>query len=99
MPAFCAASRIAPRPAEDVAPVLATRNLTVPGKFRNVSIDVRPGEVVGLFGDGGADQLLQPQRGLDRMRRCGHGEVGAGDRLRTRADDQHGQASRFRRRT
>ncbi|MBQ0709292.1 MULTISPECIES: sugar ABC transporter ATP-binding protein [unclassified Ochrobactrum] len=42
--------REAPRPADTVRPILATKNLTVPGKFHDVSIDVKPGEVVGLFG-------------------------------------------------
>jgi ribose transport system ATP-binding protein len=42
--------RVAPRPAASTPPVLATRNLTVPGKFSDVSIDVKPGEVVGFFG-------------------------------------------------
>ncbi|TPK98690.1 sugar ABC transporter ATP-binding protein [Mesorhizobium sp. B2-4-12] len=42
--------RQAPRPAAETPAMLATRNLTVPGKFRDVSIDVKPGEVVGLFG-------------------------------------------------
>jgi len=42
--------RVVPRPTADTPPVLTTRNLTVAGKFQNVSVDVRPGEVVGLFG-------------------------------------------------
>ncbi|MGH6762570.1 MAG: sugar ABC transporter ATP-binding protein [Phyllobacterium sp.] len=42
--------REAPRPSGIVPPILATKNLTVPGKFHDVSIDVRPGEVLGLFG-------------------------------------------------
>lgn len=42
--------RIAPRPNGTVPPILATRNLTHAGKFNDVSIDVRPGEVLGLFG-------------------------------------------------
>jgi len=42
--------REAPRPADTVRPILATKNLTVPGKFHDVSIDVKPGEVLGLFG-------------------------------------------------
>lgn len=42
--------RIAPRPEMSVAPILATKNLTVDRKFHDVSIDVKPGEVLGLFG-------------------------------------------------
>lgn len=42
--------REAPRPSADTPPVLATKNLSFAGKFRDVSIDVKPGEVVGLFG-------------------------------------------------
>lgn len=42
--------RIAPRPNDTIPPILATHNLTRAGKFNDVSIDVRPGEVLGLFG-------------------------------------------------
>jgi ribose transport system ATP-binding protein len=42
--------REAPRPSENVPPILATKNLSVPGKFHDVTIDVKPGEVLGLFG-------------------------------------------------
>lgn len=42
--------REAPRPDASVAPILATKHLTVHGKFHDVSIDVKPGEVFGLFG-------------------------------------------------
>lgn len=42
--------RVAPRPSSDVPPILATKNLGVAGKFHDVSIDVKPGEVLGLFG-------------------------------------------------
>ena len=42
--------RDAPRPSAIVPPILATKNLSVPGKFHDVSIDVKPGEVLGLFG-------------------------------------------------
>jgi ribose transport system ATP-binding protein len=42
--------RVALRPPIDVPAVLATKNLTVPGKFHDVNIDVKPGEVLGLFG-------------------------------------------------
>ncbi|MBC8718472.1 MULTISPECIES: sugar ABC transporter ATP-binding protein [Brucella/Ochrobactrum group] len=42
--------REAPRPSAIVPSILETRNLSVPGKFNNVSIDVKPGEVLGLFG-------------------------------------------------
>ncbi|MBC2884283.1 sugar ABC transporter ATP-binding protein [Ochrobactrum sp. CM-21-5] len=42
--------REAPRPDASVPPILATENLTVSGKFYDVAIDVKPGEVLGLFG-------------------------------------------------
>ncbi|MFQ0815433.1 D-ribose transporter ATP-binding protein [Brucella anthropi] len=42
--------REAPRPSDTVPPILETKNLSVPGKFHDVSIDVKPGEVLGLFG-------------------------------------------------
>lgn len=42
--------REAPRPSAIVPPILATKNLGVAGKFYDVSIDVKPGEVLGLFG-------------------------------------------------
>ncbi|MEK1930568.1 MAG: sugar ABC transporter ATP-binding protein, partial [Pararhizobium sp.] len=60
--------RVAPRPAESVAPVLATKNLTVPGKFHDVSIDVNPGEVVGLFGlvGSGRSDIMKALFGMER---------------------------------
>ncbi|MGX5707774.1 sugar ABC transporter ATP-binding protein [Brucella lupini] len=42
--------REAPRPSASVPPILETKNLSVAGKFSDVSIDVKPGEVLGLFG-------------------------------------------------
>lgn len=42
--------REAPRPSAIVPAILETKNLSVPGKFNDVSIDVKPGEVLGLFG-------------------------------------------------
>ncbi|MGO1162997.1 sugar ABC transporter ATP-binding protein [Brucella pseudogrignonensis] len=42
--------REAPRPSAMVPAILETKNLSVPGKFNDVSIDVKPGEVLGLFG-------------------------------------------------
>ncbi|MDT6941361.1 sugar ABC transporter ATP-binding protein [Brucella pseudogrignonensis] len=42
--------REAPRPSATVPAILETKNLSVPGKFNDVSIDVKPGEVLGLFG-------------------------------------------------
>ncbi len=42
--------REAPPPSASVPPILKTIQLSVPGKFNNVSIDVKPGEVLGLFG-------------------------------------------------
>ncbi len=42
--------REAPRPSASVPPILETKNLSVAGKFNDVSIDVKPGEVLGLFG-------------------------------------------------
>ena len=60
--------RIAPKPGEGVAPILATKNLTVPGKFRDVSIDVKPGEVVGLFGliGSGRSDIMKALFGMER---------------------------------
>ncbi|MFS2324527.1 sugar ABC transporter ATP-binding protein [Brucella sp. H1_1004] len=43
-------AREAPRPSAMVPAILETKNLSVPGKFNDVSIDVKPGEVLGLFG-------------------------------------------------
>ncbi|SDP47545.1 sugar ABC transporter ATP-binding protein [Phyllobacterium sp. OV277] len=42
--------RLVERPSSAIAPVLAVENLSEAGRFENVSLDVRPGEVVGLFG-------------------------------------------------
>ncbi|PDT50125.1 D-xylose ABC transporter ATP-binding protein [Sinorhizobium fredii] len=42
--------RVAPRPPADTPAVLATKHLTMRGKFNDVSIDVKPGEVIGFFG-------------------------------------------------
>ncbi|GAA5629089.1 ribose import ATP-binding protein RbsA [Brucella sp. NBRC 12953] len=42
--------REAPPPPKIVPPILKTNQLSVSGKFNNVSIDVKPGEVLGLFG-------------------------------------------------
>jgi ribose transport system ATP-binding protein len=42
--------REAARPGSEAAPLLITEKLSCPGKFHDVSIDVRPGEIVGLFG-------------------------------------------------
>jgi len=42
--------RVAPRPSSAVPAILATKNLGVAGKFHDVTIDVKPGEVLGLFG-------------------------------------------------
>ncbi|MBA8879459.1 sugar ABC transporter ATP-binding protein [Phyllobacterium myrsinacearum] len=42
--------RLVERPSSAVAPVLAVENLSEEGRFEDVSLDVRPGEVVGLFG-------------------------------------------------
>ena len=46
--------RISARPDARTAPILATQGLTVTGKFHDVSIAVRPGEIIGLFGLVGA---------------------------------------------
>jgi ribose transport system ATP-binding protein len=60
--------RVAPRPAAATPPVLATKNLTVPGKFHDVSIDVKPGEVVGLFGliGSGRSDIMKALFGMER---------------------------------
>ena len=60
--------RVAPRPAEGTPPVLATKNLTVPGRFHDVSIDVKPGEVVGLFGliGSGRSDIMKALFGMER---------------------------------
>jgi ribose transport system ATP-binding protein len=42
--------REAPPPSKIIPPILKTNQLSVPGKFNNVSIEVKPGEVLGLFG-------------------------------------------------
>jgi ribose transport system ATP-binding protein len=42
--------REAPRPSASVPPILATKNLNVASKFHDVTFDVKPGEVLGLFG-------------------------------------------------
>lgn len=42
--------REAPRPSASVPPILETKNLSVAGKFNDVSIDVKPGEVLGFSG-------------------------------------------------
>jgi len=60
--------RVALRPAAGIAPVLATKSLTVPGKFHDVSIDVKPGEVVGLFGliGSGRSDIMKALFGMER---------------------------------
>lgn len=42
--------RLVARPSTEVAPILSVDDLTEAGKFHGVSLDIRPGEVVGLFG-------------------------------------------------
>lgn len=42
--------RATPAPTSAVTPALSTHGLTSPRLFQDVSIDVRPGEIVGLFG-------------------------------------------------
>jgi ABC-type sugar transport system ATPase subunit len=51
----------------DRAPVLEVRNITSPGKLYNISLDVRPGEVVGIGGlvGCGRSELLNAIFGLD----------------------------------
>jgi ribose transport system ATP-binding protein len=62
--------RVAPRPAVNTPPMLATRNLTVPGKFDDVSVDVKSGEVVGLFGlvGSGRSDVMKALFGMYRPR-------------------------------
>jgi ABC-type sugar transport system ATPase subunit len=43
-----------PAPARDAAPALRVRELSTPGKLRDVSFDVRRGEIVGIAGQSGA---------------------------------------------
>lgn len=52
----------------DKPPILAVRHLTRKGAFQDVSLDVRPGEVVGIAGIVGAGrtELLRTIFGLDR---------------------------------
>ena len=56
------------RPAADAAaqPVLSVRNLSRGHKFHDVSLDVRPGEIVGLFGlvGSGRTELLETLFGI-----------------------------------
>ncbi|QND54946.1 sugar ABC transporter ATP-binding protein (plasmid) [Phyllobacterium sp. 628] len=42
--------RLVERPSSAVKPVLSVENLSETNKFDNVTLDIRPGEVVGLFG-------------------------------------------------
>ncbi len=60
--------RVAPRPADDTPPLLAVKNLTVPGKFRGVSFDLKPGEVLGLFGlvGSGRSETMKALFGMDQ---------------------------------
>ncbi|MCB1347238.1 MAG: sugar ABC transporter ATP-binding protein [Maritimibacter sp.] len=50
-------------------PVLSVRNLSTPDKLRNVSFDIREGEVLGLAGllSAGRTELLRAIFGLDEM--------------------------------
>jgi ABC-type sugar transport system ATPase subunit len=55
---------------DDVQPVLEVRELTLPGSYQDVSLTVRPGEVVGLAGAtaSGNVQLGETLAGLHRTR-------------------------------
>ncbi|HEX5070599.1 MAG TPA: sugar ABC transporter ATP-binding protein [Vicinamibacterales bacterium] len=55
-----------PLPPESVAPVLSAQSLSRPPFFKNVSCDVRPGEIVGIFGlvGSGRTELLETLFGL-----------------------------------
>jgi ABC-type sugar transport system ATPase subunit len=52
----------------DAAPALTLRDLTLPGSFENITLDVRPGEVLGLGGvlGSGRGTLLRALFGLER---------------------------------
>ncbi|WP_333814434.1 sugar ABC transporter ATP-binding protein [Tabrizicola sp.] len=57
-----------PRQAQIGAPVLEVQGLSLAGSFRNVSLTIRAGEVVGLTGllGSGVKELIQCLFGLDR---------------------------------
>jgi ribose transport system ATP-binding protein len=57
------------RPAEEVAPVLALSGATLSGTFEDVSLAVRPGEVVALYGKlgSGTAEVAQCAFGLRRL--------------------------------
>ena len=63
--------RTAPR---DADPLLSVRGLTVPGWAREVSFDVRPGEILGFAGLVGAGRT-ELFEGLLGLRPCSAGEV------------------------
>ena len=60
--------RIAAAPGEDTPPMLAIDRLSVPGRFSDVSLDVRPGEIVGMFGlvGSGRSDVLNALFGMRR---------------------------------
>ena len=55
--------------------VLRVRDFSLPGSFEDVSLDVAPGEVVGLAGlvGAGRSELLEAIFGLHRRARAGRG--------------------------
>lgn len=85
-PAVTGRSR--PAPEASVPPVLEVRGLSSPGRLRDISLSVRPGEVLGIGGlvGAGRSELLDAIFGLDNAAR---GEVRiAGEPLPLR--DQRG---------
>lgn len=63
-----------PPEAEGTRPALRVRQLSSPGKLEGVSLDVMPGEIVGLGGlvGSGRSELMDAVFGIDRR---AHGEV------------------------
>ena len=61
----------------DGAPVLSVRDLTIPGSFAPFSLDVRPGEVVGVTGSGSSGRIALAET-IVGLRRASGGTVAVG---------------------